>query len=1606
MIEETSAEYEISSDEIRSESAEYEISSDEIKSDGINQDRLSKVLNILNLTDKYPGGFTSLDMYRITKSSLFDEQPCSHKDLANYFLQKIAKYNYKARQFHLNESFEHKPASDQKGKISKFRQKIEKSVAQNNVMEVSPMDVIIAVYLCCDDICKQDLVSHMWSCRMAVPLIIQEKELPSQPSCYLWPLRSLVMRWETEVNEEHCVREGRLVKEAVTSFAFIRFGEVSVSKSALINSVISGSEKTHSIFLNRDSPGSTKYRHLVDGMIDIGWYFPTPKTEAKHDGSFQDAVMFLNLHGDASELQNQLELISKLANTITVLCNVTNFDRFRNIFKSYIISKEDEEVIDDVLEYLKADESQLEFVEVLKMNKAELLTETRSKLSQLSNEKRFRLEDILSLNVRVSIDETKKEHQVSKDEALILSNMVRKTPYQDRKKIHLPLQGDPWIAWAKADKDRLRTTNKRSNEDVDSYMTDRTKIMKQCRSQQIQMLEIGANNTLLQLFLKSINTDNDINRKLFLRWLKYELDDLSREELRPVYKRYQQIMKTLATVNEQVKVAHKLELEKLDNEVALLSFGLEHILREMGQTYEALLFKKSSIPLCHYNSRIPWFKYNLPDLAAKILLDGYPFELLDGHVNSVPLLWVKNVLMAVEHALRGKNKVKKVRTKVISALGTQSSGKSIMLNALFGCQYAVSAGRCTRGVYFQLIEVDEPCRELLGTDLIIAIDTEGLRAPELSAADQMVKHDNELSTFVIGLAEITILNLMGENTTYLDELLPISVHAFLRMEMATNFKPKCVIIHQNVNTENDQKLLSQGRILEEKLNKMTQLASNMWDGMFFNVSALLEGIPPMAPISTRYSEELNAFKQALLKKNDNNVQTSLVSFANHLDSLWSNIKKDDFVYQFRNTIETEARRKLDDFWCRANCTFRQPINKVVETGYVKLQNCTDINQLTGLVKSLESDFNKAINEEYHNQKCAFQHFRDGADTLMKETMLRWSTDMEKRFDDLRTDLVKETSAKLQEFEQDKKRKFFLKQSMLGYEKKLKTEIEGLVLVVKQTEHTTVSQTDITSHFEKHWQDWTSEIIRNNPRPKSSITIERDAYDAIVKAFPNGGDYLTKYLKNKLIDEYDIWEFDVNEIASYSKRFVTFMGLSSYIECIKVLKNDLFDLVYAELEKRRQIVRPYTSVDIYELAILVKETLESKRKTTKTNTKDDVYFSVLVCGHAIKRLRTFHEEYENQNNLGNVLESKKKHYFGMFKSLFSETERLNLLASYCQEILKMGILENMTRTFPGKIIIGMENDSFMRREKSWTMLTLLIETATNGTFDDFDTLIRRPETSISCYISKLVENYFNQGANPLHSIFTTALGDFRQEISIILEKSFAYETMSFETWLKTLQENAEEIIVLENIDRLNDLGKNKDIDCKLLDEKLKTGLKITVSGISSDMESYLTQNRTLLKTKVVEEIKKTIVGCTESCPFCGAVCMVACANHKSDHYTTLHRPQGCNRCHFINTNVLHTATCPMDVASKNLRFKYTQNDEEMWCLYNDYKTVYPEWAISGDETGEETSFWNWFFAKYAKQIAGNDFVVPEIPLSWKELDKKTEIDKLRQIMKKNWKTKAN
>ena len=186
---------------------------------------------------------------------------------------------------------------------------------------------------------------------------------------------------------------------------------------------------------------------------------------------------------------------------------------------------------------------------------------------------------------------------------------------------------------------------------------------------------------------------------------------------------------------------------------------------------------------------------------ARLMMNGIPLELMDGETASVPVLWIKAVLGALNEIV-GATK----RMIVISVVGIQSSGKSTLLNTMFGLQLPVSAGRCTRGAYCQVIPMKKQNSDV-PYEFILIIDTEGLRSPLTKESSRI--HDNELATFVIGLANVTVINIKGENYAEIQDVLETVVHAMLRIKLVSKvvLNPSCVFIHQNMSAANAEEIL-------------------------------------------------------------------------------------------------------------------------------------------------------------------------------------------------------------------------------------------------------------------------------------------------------------------------------------------------------------------------------------------------------------------------------------------------------------------------------------------------------------------------------------------------------------------------------------------------------------------------------------------------------------------------------------------------------------------------------------------------------------------------------------------------------------------------------
>jgi pantothenate kinase-related protein Tda10 len=106
----------------------------------------------------------------------------------------------------------------------------------------------------------------------------------------------------------------------------------------------------------------------------------------------------------------------------------------------------------------------------------------------------------------------------------------------------------------------------------------------------------------------------------------------------------------------------------------------------------------------------------ITELKSKEIMSNQSFELIDGDSLEMQVGTFRKAFQTIND-----------NCLVISILGPQSSGKSTLLNFLFGCDFSVSEGRCTRGLYGTYFRLSGE-QGSGNSSSILVIDTEGIFA--------------------------------------------------------------------------------------------------------------------------------------------------------------------------------------------------------------------------------------------------------------------------------------------------------------------------------------------------------------------------------------------------------------------------------------------------------------------------------------------------------------------------------------------------------------------------------------------------------------------------------------------------------------------------------------------------------------------------------------------------------------------------------------------------------------------------------------------------------------------------------------------------------------
>ncbi|XP_017914969.1 PREDICTED: interferon-induced very large GTPase 1-like [Capra hircus] len=1573
---------------------------EEVIENGAFQDLLQR----LGLEHYYPRKMSRANLQLIHKTSVYNNtQPCSERELPFYFLQKLLMLDYglryliiKHEEYTENQVYS-STSNQEKEAFDPYEDTLEESVsptkpsAATNVRPyVHPMDIQMAILHCADDFARQYILDKLSICQFALPLLIPNP-CNAQIEFSLWSLRQIRRSWQQvgkSLKEKDNYKNQQMCCFSAPIVSFIRVGTgFSASKSQIMNSLLS--ERKHDVFFHRHCKGSSRDCLLMGGVVEVTWFCPGGEEQDR----FDNCLTFTNLHGDAKEYEKQLTFLKEVSSITVVLMSTSDDNKgnrkiVRDMCQS---SKPLIFLLDDKGKITVNKSSSRVRIGIRNRNEAELigeLTTTIKRLLKLSNTA-LSLEHCAQIARKqgMLIDEDQRDCKEAKEKAENLMTLLREMEIPQVKEHLLSLQGKLWQLWCKKDKElyHLREKGNRSIEQCKSETEAEKQMIRRKQFRKAFPL-----NVLMHSVLEILHNHSETHTKLyFLQWLNVALDSLTAghlENLNEKKKALVQKQKQEATKSSSLKDWQK-EIEAISRKINDCTLGIEHILREAGQIFEAL---EEASPM-----KDTLF-LSLPHIAADLMISGVPIELMDGDVSYVPLRWVAAVFDKLTEKLGNK------RLFVLSVLGLQSSGKSTLLNALFGLQFTVRDRRCTRGAYMQLLKVEETFTAELGFDFVLVVDTEGLRAPELS--NKSLNHDNRLATFVIGLGNLTLINIMGENPSKMQDILQIVVQAFLRMKQV-KISPSCLFVHQNVGEVTAKDQTMEGiRRLEQTLDKMAAIAAEeeqcsditcFSDVIKFDANThvyyfahLWDGNPPMAPPNPHYSHNVQELKSRILVTAQQESRGSIMKISDvkfRVQDLWRALLNENFIFSFKNTQEVMAMRKLETMYNSWTWELRSHVQRLQDQLINQIQN--------GKIQTLETYTLEApVTEIYEaiKQKLG-KYFNEDPDS---EVLVQWKGNFENKLITLKEALILDVQRKAKELIHFKKSQEKLDNKKSGYEKELLEKSRNLAFLLNDTK---LSEEELHEKFNLLWEKWVYDVSSSIP-PATEPTIELDCEDILFEHFRKEKDI------RSILENYSGEMFEMNyekhvKMNRKSWSFFTMTIEPQDIYSMNMSTDCIISKVNETVNKICQQKHDYNPTYFLEILRIIEEEVKSattQKRYTFTR-KYKIELSWFLFQRASVKFKEMHKAFKRANDPVNYLQSKKDDFFMSFKISCQEATSVKTFVDFLWKKLTPAfsstIRKNMALKIAGDIrtICPAFSENRANLEKH-----ILISLAEEENFDDYWQYLHNPESFFKNYIENHIKRYFSDtGSEKIKTFLQMSLDDIKNAILLALHTSTAIakdKSSTVSGWLdlfcdhlgSTLVSPRKGLISIEHRE-IKDIEFIKEAMSKALDPEMK---KVEQNCLSELVEEMIPEIQKMLS--------EHLCGCWKQCPFCKAICTNTIPTHEGDHHTHFHRPQALGGWGWHQTDHCTLNFCTSAVAS-DCNFVLNDGRRIPYKTYRQAGGEYATWSITPDTSTQP--YWKWFVChfrskleeKYDKRLINEG----KIPDAWKKITKQEVLDDLKK-----------
>lgn len=703
---------------------------------------------------------------------------------------------------------------------------------------------------------------------------------------------------------------------------------------------------------------------------------------------------------------------------------------------------------------------------------------------------------------------------------------------------------------------------------------------------------------------------------------------------------------------------------------------------------------------------------------------------------------------------------------------------------------------------------------------------------------------------------------------------------------------------------------------------------------------------------------------------------SLDELIHNIDRLWNAVKRENFVFEFRNMLEVEARTILDNKLCDLHWRVRTDIQVKTISFQEIICKSSSVDSLIALREEIKADLEQYDKAKQEQVVLAFGRFYDEYDTALAKVL-------QKMWNGCRQDLQKITRESINEALSTVDRDIRLREREISFKQGDVRTVQCIEQYVEK--HVTPETPNKNFNPEKCFEDWAVSELQTD-RIMTKAQIEEDAIECLYVIYSTNRTAvdsikpLLSYDLETFSPDKDHWpkEYDISKEEDEAA-YQLVEDVKCY--CAKVLDN---------IRCRKRI---YKRTFFREFALFVKNERERLGRTLNARHTFDLELTAAACSYFIKHL----VNYDTEKGLlsFNMMSSIKSFFVAKCLERKGGVTKTDYIVMGCCSSIENSIVEQLIGLQSGKTISGltvhiitymMDQYSFFHSKLGllcfvWKRLLLdndqdqlqhylkhplaVIRSTISHLFGTDISGIEtdRPDDAVLLekIIKPLVNDQIDQICQSLTSEFTTKLGDSFDRIDKVLN----FIVQKLEPYL--------DITDIYKYEHCRVEVTNADVFVQMIIQKLQSD--VFRQCLESRIHYTILEKNMVhddIRLQVVNSIYLNVIGCEETCTFCGAFCCSSQKCHAEAHSALIHMPIGFKDL-FGDRTPISSATCFEELEGNTI-------------FENEFRMI--KWTTPCNESDEGNNFWKYMFATHICEIARKMGKIPPevIPESWSRITK--------------------